>query len=474
MDELSLSDLIAPLRENLALIASITLVVTVAATAYTYFAVPTNWEADTSIIFEERRESGMAMLREFTFLDAAGRATGRGDLLEFLLESRSASERVVDRLDLMQELEVEHREAAAGLLRGACSVELPTFGVLRLRVRWPGAPRAALRGRTDSAAEMSARVAAEMIASLEEEVSHNAYTDAARKLAILDEQLHRANLELRQAEDSLVAYATDAGIISPADQSRGVSEELRALRSREGELQAELEAARSREREARQRLDEQDQMIVTSMTEGRDPAINALRQRALELQQRIATEKEIQGKSEEHPDVAAMLSELQSTEEQLAELFEAEMYVSGRTHTIDDSYQTLVSEVLGSNLRASGIQANLDTIRGLQRATIDEISEFPAQSARYERLKRQVDIKSRTVASLTESYEMARIAEATSTASFSVVDEAIAPRKPSAPSLRNTAMLAFVASLFLSMLVAYWWSGRTADKQEPEMPEEPL
>lgn len=460
MQELSLSDLITPLRRNWLLIAIITFSVTLLAILHTYYFVPTIWMADTSIVFEERAGAGLGTLRQFGIADVLVRQGGHGEFMEFLVNSRSVRGGVVDSLDLVEQFGVTERIHAVNRLGGMTEVELPTPGVLVLRVKWPDEPRAVIDPQAQEPAEMAARIAQAMIASLEDEVSHNAYTEAARKLQMLEEQLDRAGRELQQAEDALIAYAVDQGMISPGDQSSAAVSELRSLQSREAELTIEMDELRSRERTAQQRLSNQDRMAISTLSESLDPSINALKRRVLELQQGIAEQREVWGKSEEHPDVASLRSELNTTEEQLAELLKSQMQVDRQTHSIDPSYSTLVDTLLSSSLRASGLQASMDAVRSLKASAIQEIDQLPEKTTQYARIQRQVEIKSQTVASLTESYEMARIAEATSTTSFSVVDEAVMPLRASGPSLRKPASMAFILSLFFSLILVYWLHGR--------------
>ncbi|MFW6438123.1 MAG: GNVR domain-containing protein, partial [Armatimonadota bacterium] len=194
-----------------------------------------------------------------------------------------------------------------------------------------------------------------------------------------------------------------------------------------------------------------------------------LRNRTMELEQQITEQKDVQGKSDQHPDVASLLSELESAEEQLAQLSDGSMQVEQRSMSVDPNYARLMEEAVSNSQRVAEIRANIDAVREQKRDALAMIEQLPARSTEYLRLQRQVEIKGEVVANLTENYEMARLSEAGSTASFSIIDEPIPPTMPSGPSLKKVGGIAFIASLLLSMLIAYWRNGAT----RPPVTDEP-
>lgn len=460
MEEFSLANLWAPLKAQWWLIAIITAAITVPAVLYGYFMVPTTWEAETSIVFEEASGAHLSMLRQVTAMSGLRAAPGsRGDFLQVLLRSRSVRGRVVDAMNLVDHMGVGSRDAAIARLSDTYETRLPVGQVLILRTTWEDEPLARIDPERTDAPAMVASLAAELIASLEQEVSRNDYTEAARRRALIEEQLDTAIRELNAVEDELVRYATSEGLVDLSGQTGAAVGQLQTLQQREAELQSTLDGAVAREASARARLTAQDQMALSSFSEGRDPAINTLRQRIIDLEQQITEQREVQGKSEEHPDVASLMSEIESARTQLASLSEDAMQIDRRSMTVDPSYSQLVEEALSNSQRVSEIRANIGAVREQKRAAMSAIERLPARSTEYLRLQRQVNIKSEVVAGLTENYEMARLAEAGSTASFSVIDEPIPPGGPSSPSLKKVGAVAFAASLLFSMVIAFWRHG---------------
>jgi uncharacterized protein involved in exopolysaccharide biosynthesis len=459
MEDFSLAELSDAVRKHLLLIAIFTLGITTLACVYVFFFVPTTWESQTSIVFEENGSDPLGMLGRLSSL-APMASSGRGEFCEVLLRSRTVRRRVVDELDLVEALDVKNEQYAIETLGSLYSVNLPVSRVLELNTIWPGPTKASLRSDPGGAPEMAAALAQSLVDSLELELSETDYTQAAQQREMLEGLLDNAVTELTEAENELVKYATSEYMVNPSTQASGAVTELQTLQRREADLRAELEGAIAREATARGRLSAEERMTVNAMSEIRDPAIDKLRQTLLDLDQQITEQTEVQGKSESHPDVASLISERNSTQAQLQELLDESMRVQERNMTVNPVYSKLVEEALLNSQRVSEVQASLDVVRGERSVLLDEIQQLPAKSSTYLRLQREVDMRGEAVKRLSESYEFARLAEAGTTTNFSVMDPPVAPLRPTAPSLRKTAAVTMVASFVLAVLFAFWREGR--------------
>ena len=460
MEDFSLAELIGVVRKNWLLIAAISLPITVLACAYGFFMAPTVWEAQTSIVFEEKTSDMLSLLGSATsFVPSV--SGGRGDFLEVILKSRSVRGRVVDSLDLVDEFGATSREQAIEQLGEMYRVKLPVSRVLVLQTTWKGEPKFRVRTDPGNAPDMAAELARALILSLEEEVSQTGYTEAAQKRKLLQELLDRATTELTAAENELVKFATSERMVNPSAQEAAAVNELRTLLHNENELQSQLDGAIARQVAAEGDLSDQERLTVERLSETRDPAIDRLREKIMNLEQQITEQVEVQGKSENHPDVASLISEQESAREQLSELLQEGMRVEGQTLSVDPAYSKLVDEALTNRQRVSELRASIAVIRDCKQQIRDELLQYPAKSSTYLRLRRQVDMKAEAVERLTESYEVARIGEATSATTFAVIDEAVPPSKPSAPSLRKTGAVSLAASLMFAILVAFWRQGST-------------
>ncbi len=459
MEDFSLAELIGAIRKYLVMIGVFAFAVTALACAYVYFYVPTIWEAQTSIVFEEVSSDPSGMLGRLSSLSALT-SGGRGEFCEVLLRSRAVRGRVVDDLGLVEALQAPSKQQAIETVGSLYDVNLPVSRVLILNTSWPGPPRFTTRNGPGDAPERAAALAEELITSLGLEVSKTDYTEAARKRRMLEDLLGTAIEELTKSENELVKYATSEYIVSPSSQASGAVGELRTLQEREAALRAELEGAQARQAAAQVRLSVQERMTVNALSEIRDPTIDRLRQTILDLDQQITEQMDVQGKSENHPDVASLMSARVSAQAQLEELLRSSMRVQEQNMSVDPSWSRLVEEALLNSQRVSEVQASLGVVRDEKSALLGEIQQLPAKSNTYMRLQREVDMRGEAVKRLSESYEIARLAEATAATTFSVIDHAVAPIKSSAPSLKKTAAIAMAVSFMFAVLIAFWRQGR--------------
>ncbi|MGC9317105.1 MAG: GumC family protein [Armatimonadota bacterium] len=468
MDAISLAEIVDTLRKQWRLIAALSLGVTAVFAVFAVFFIPYTWSATASIIFEQTGVDVPSWARELSPAFALGRSTSRGDLLRMMLESRKVRGEVVDELNLVKRFGVDSRAEAVKKLSAHYDISLPVEGTLVLRTQWPGSPKAYMDPKTEEAPELAAAIAQAMIDSLGELLLEKDYTEAARRRKLLEEQLQRAREELREAEDELVEYATAELFVSPSAHEQAAVDSLNEWRKRETQLQVDLDGAREREETALKRLETQDQMVIASISEQRNPQIDQLNQRILNLQQQIAEQTEVQGKSEKHPDVASLQSQLDKAEDQLAEQLATEMQTQSKTLTMDPGYSELAREAVETHLRVSEIEAKIETVRSQREAALEELRQLPSRSARYQRLQRQVSLKSGDVARLSENYEAARVLEASTGPAFTVLDEPVPPDRPSGPGLRKLLALAFVVSLALAAILAFWRQARIDAAPEPE------
>jgi len=466
------AELVATLKKQAWLIATVSILVALIVGVVGYAIVPRQWVADSTIMFESSASlSGLSRFMTEFGLSAA--PTSRGNF-ETILRSRELRGRVVDQLGLEQELGARGHLDAIRLLGEMTSISQPADGVIEVRATWKGESR--LGGRAgDPAAEQAARLCNEIVATLGEIVGELDFASASQQRKFVEEQLERTEGELLAAEDALVKYATAEGLISPSSQASASLQAVSDLRQREIDLRVELQAARDREAEALQRLGSQERMVISQVSEQRDPQIDQLDQRVMELQRQIAEQMEIEGKSERHPDVARLKVELEGAQEQLAELLRDELQPRAQTMSVDPHYQDLVREALDSRMSRTGLEAKLRIVSGERDSAMSHLRELPAKTARYEELQREVTVKRDALGRLTAQYEAARVAEAGSVAQFNVLDEAVPPDRPSGTSLRKTVMLAFFAALMVSTLLAFWRQGRMDARAtaEPVAPDDP-
>ncbi len=476
MEEFSFDDILRTLQMQWKLIGALTLVACLLAGGATYFLIPQKWTAHTSILLESSRPEIPSALAEVQSLLGGAGGLVAHDHFEMILRSRTIMKQVVEEFDLVELLEAESIWHAITGLRKRCRIDSDSPRCLVLAVTWAGPPRGrASEAEKTSAAKMAADLANSLISHLQTYLTEAEYTRASKHRKFLEGQLATAEQEERALEDALVEYATTHDIIQPSAQASAVIRQVEQLRTDEAKLLAQLSGARKSEREALERLDTQERMAVSSVSEERNPRVDDLHSQILTVQRQIAEQTEVEGKSSHHPDVQRLQTELDEAKAQLAEQLSQEMLTKRRDMSVDPCYTSLVTTALTKSLERADLEARLEVVRAEKDQVLAELSAFPSLSQQYERLARQLRLKAEAVARLTEQYEAARIAEAASLDYVSVLDEAVPPYKASAPSIRRNVAAVGAITLVLSTLLAFYRQGRInsslgTSSQEQEAP----
>lgn len=461
MDELSLGDLMGTVRRQWRLIVGLPLLAALLAAVAVYFLIPQQWKASANIIFERESGAGLGEMGGMAYWLGDFRGPGIGDSLEAVLKSRRIREQVAEEMNLVEVFEVDDVRKASLRLGSMYEMDQSPGGILTVRTTWRGPPRAYSAGpEEEEAPQLAADLANALIAALDEFLDQADYTRASRQRAFLEEQVSKTERELLEAEDALVAYASEHRMVQPSSQARTAIEALSQLRQREMNLRVDLGGARRTEQAALERLDAQERMAISSISERRNPQLDGLHEEILRLQREIAQQTQVEGKSLEHPDVQRLQAPLQEAQAQLADELSKEMLLGSRQFSVDPAYGELVTTALDKSLERSGLEAEIEAVRTEKEHALAELSTMPSLSAQYEQLDRVVKLKSEACNRLSEKYETARVAEAAGIDRFNVLDAAIPPRRASAPPLMKSVVFTGVVVGFLAVLLAFWRQGR--------------
>ncbi len=452
MEYISVNDIMATLRRRWFLIAIVALVGAVAAYIAVKTLMPTEWQTKTTLLLEP---SGNTTSNPLLGLipDLGGNESGT---FVNILRSRTLRERVAVAADLANRFEVSNERAAGSLLATMYTVE-SRAGILTVSVTMEGPPYMLLsEAEEKQLGQLVSDIANTMASELQIYLETTDFTRASVRRKFLEDQLTRTDRELLAAEDALVAYATAQGMVSPASQSGAAVENLKQLRARELDLNVTIQGARETLSVAMADLSSQERLWVSSISEKRNPSLDRLHARVLDVQRQIAEEMEIQGKSEQHPDVQALILELAEVQAQIAGEVETEMYAGSQQLTVDPQYASLMQTVLNKQLEVSGLEAKLATVRSARGEALAEIEAIPAASTRYNQLQREIKLKTEAYQRLAQQYEAARVSEAAAVPKFAVLDDARPKKHPSGPGAAKFCVVGALAAAFFGTLLAFW------------------
>jgi uncharacterized protein involved in exopolysaccharide biosynthesis len=84
------------------------------------------------------------------------------------------------------------------------------------------------------------------------------------------------------------------------------------------------------------------------------------------------------------------------------------------------------------------------------------ISKSQSQGIEISRLNRELDIQNTVYTMLRKEFESVKLEESKEIPPFSIVDEAVAPEKPSRPRKKLNTVIGFVLGSFLGTFLAFF------------------
>ncbi|MGD9498721.1 MAG: GumC family protein [Armatimonadota bacterium] len=467
MDQLSFAEITHVLHRQWRMIVAIIFAAVAVAIIYTWFLAPQTWTATCSILFEPQL-SGSALPAELAGLlpMSGGRSS---DTYSTVLQSRSMRERVVKRLNLVEEFGLEDEpERAEEVLRDMYTVvtKRNVADLLTVNASAGSPPRhRSTQAERDHAARLAADIANTLVDELRLFLESADYMRANQRTDFLAGQAKQAEAEMLAAQDALVQYAVEHGLVNPGSQ---VGEAVRAastLQGRVAELRMQVEGARKREQQALAQLSSQERLVVSAISEQRNPAIDDIQTRIRDLQREIAQLTEVEGKSERHPDVERARVALEAAQGQLKDALADEMRVSREDLGPSPGYNTALSAALSTQLERSGLEAQLASALAARQEAIGELQTLPSSAAQYTYLEGQLELRKSIYEQVAKQYEASRVGAASAMPKFTVLDAAIPPLRANGPSTRENTILALMAGLALGVILAFWREGQEARRR---------
>ena len=175
------------------------------------------------------------------FMGLSGRAT-TGQVLIGILKGDSVVDTIIDKFNLMEEMSTDIRGIArASVLGGLEATEESGSGIISI---------AYLSQSPDRAAEMANTFVEELRKKLQE----LSMADAIQKRNFFENQLKQAEAELNKAEDIMINYQRDSGIIAFESQAQSLLSSIASLRNQIAAKNVQISSMQSYARSDNPRL----------------------------------------------------------------------------------------------------------------------------------------------------------------------------------------------------------------------------
>lgn len=408
------------------------LVAVAAVTAYVVSSRMTPiYETSTTILVKDNAEAAA-----MPFLDVLGGQTERTALNYVeILKSRTLMERVVERLGM--DAPVGSKEFDE--LKGAVSVQ-PLKGTDTIKISV----------QLDDPA-LAAQIANTLVDVFIEEnqKSNQASTRSAREF--IGQQLETAKENLARAEEALLAYKKEHGIVEPGEEAKARIEEIASLQGLKAQAETAIEEARASLAQVRRALEKQDPKLVASQTISVNPLVQQYKARLSELEASLAAAQEKY--TDKHPTVIGLKAEIEEVKKALAA--EVAQIVSSQTVALNPVHQDLLSQTIALESQVIGAEARRDALARLIAEREEALQRLPQAEMELARLTRDQRVAEEIYVMLLTKHAEMRITESMKLANIQRIDSAIVPTVPIKPrKLLNTAIAAVLA-LFVGVGLAF-------------------
>ncbi len=459
----SLSGYAQVVREQLKMVLWLAAIVLVANLAFNLLVRPRIYTAKTTLVTTgSTPASGLLsglraappMGRGSEFVLPMLEVSSTAQLCSQIVRSESVRRGLVHKHGLQDVLDTEHPEDAVEELGELTDVEVQMPNIVRVTVNLPAGPLGIPGEKNDRIARETAAVTESYVSELQQRLSGFQLSSAKRRRVFLEQKKAEVKEQLEAAELELADWQAANQLIALDEVAQLVGKQLMDLQSAVEETQILRAAARHQIAEARRLAGIEPELVTGSEQKAADPAIRALREDMVKLQQTLATARFVQMKTDAHPDVQRLNVELATIEEKLAEAEAKELRTAQATLQANPVRMNLLAQIATLKVEAEAEDAKAKGFAGALARVEESIAGLSVQELEYGQKLRAAKVKESVYEAVVEQYEAALIAEQAEEPSFHVLDPAIVPHKASSPKVVPSAVIAVMLALLLGVTVA--------------------
>lgn len=417
------------------------------ATAVYSFLAPKVYQAKASLIFpagSEQSISGLGAIaaerssapqQDMGSLSFAipGRMYYSTNYSKAVLESRSAAEKVIRDLKLMDVFKIKSIEVAAEILRKTTRIEITKEGLINITVK-----------STDP--KLAADIANDYIEALNFYNGNNIISESKKKRIFIEKQLELRKKELSAAEKELYEFGKKSRILDVEAVTKSLTENVDRLAMEKSLAEVEYVENSSKLNAYHNKLTGQAkswEKDVLSASSSEGGAIMNLKEKLVNLQYDLLMLQ--QSHSDDHPAVQNQKRIIEDTKVLLQKRIER--ILKTRQANMDDELIKL--EVITISTEAK--------IKALEAMVKDKEKEFlylPPKVLQHLSLKRNLKIKEALYNMLMQELEKARIAEAKDAPEPQILDKAVPPERKISPRISLNLIVGFVVGILLGIISA--------------------
>jgi len=319
--------------------------------------------------------------------------------------------------------------------------------------------------------EMAAAISNAVTQVFIEKTSEMKTTETDRAVNFLSEQLKLVDEKLRRSEQKLNAFRQQEEVITRPDTRGGYGGTVSgygrsSLLSQLGDIQQELTWIQNEKELIRGQLDsvnalisEKKGLLAPAQETEIDRLVGSVTPQIERLQSRISDwQLELSGLQETFTDKHYKIVELKKKIADAQEQLRAEIagLVTEQTGSIDpiSEWKSLITQATQLHVQLTGFEHR----EKLAASKLDEFKKSHPDILEKEvelvRLEREARIHEKTYMVLTEKYEETLLLKEVSSQEFSIVDSALAPKRPIKPNKMQIITMGVVLGMVLGVAMA--------------------
>ncbi|MEA4883850.1 MAG: GNVR domain-containing protein [Clostridia bacterium] len=267
----------------------------------------------------------------------------------------------------------------------------------------------------------------------------------------LMEQVELSDLELRRAEERVLAVKAGKRIVELTAEAEEQIKKLLALETLRAEEQMALGQSQAQLKEIRQQIQGMSETVLSQETIVEDPVVAQYRGRLADLEMKLAVAGEKY--TDLHPEVQRLAAEIAEAKGALGSA--VARVVGAQVETPNPIRQALLAQVIEAESQMAAAQAKIDALDKLIAIDEARLEKLPERELDLARVIREFEMAQRVYVMLRTKYEEVRLSEQMQAPEIRLIDAAIVPEKPSKPrKVLNTA-IAGVLGLFVGVGAAF-------------------
>ena len=242
-EELSLLDIFSILWKRKWLIFFLTFVFGTVATIYA-FTSPFIYRAQCRVLPPGSAGGGLASQLGglASFMGIGGGTSSRGQMMIGILQGDTVVDAIIDKFNLMEELSMDIRlRARASVLGKLEAAEDTKSGILSIAY-------------IDKDPQKAADIANAFVDQLQTKMRELSFLDAQEKRAFFENQLMQAQTELSEAENAMMRYQQNSGVLALGAQTSSLLGSISSLRNQIAAKNVEISSLSSYARQDNPRL----------------------------------------------------------------------------------------------------------------------------------------------------------------------------------------------------------------------------